>query len=47
MGQPAKVKAVTNVDRTDKSVKAMGTSWSVDIDGESYTAREISARCRS
>src|SRR6201985_2614399 len=45
VGQPAKNQAVTNVDRTIRSVKRhMGTSWSVDIDGKKYTAQEISAR---
>ena len=45
VGQPAKNQAVTNVDRTIRSVKRhMGTDWSVDIDGKNYTAQEISAR---
>ena len=45
VGQPAKNQAVTNVDRTIRSVKRhMGTDWSVDIDGKNYTAPEISAR---
>ena len=45
VGQPAKNQAVTNVDRTIRSVKRhMGTDWSVDIDGKDYTAQEISAR---
>ena len=45
VGQPAKNQAVTNVDRTIRSVKRhIGTDWSVDIDGKSYTAQEISAR---
>src|SRR5919205_1941446 len=45
VGQPAKNQAVTNVDRTIRSVKRhMGTNWSVDIDGKSYKAQEISAR---
>src|ERR687892_449200 len=44
-GQPAKNQAVTNVDRTIRSVKReMGTDWSVEIDGKKYTAQEISAR---
>jgi molecular chaperone DnaK len=44
-GQPAKNQAVTNVDRTIRSVKRhMGTSWSEDIDGKKYTPQEISAR---
>src|SRR6202167_2675256 len=45
VGQPAKNQAVTNPDRTIRSVKRhMGTNWSVDIDGKKYTAQEISAR---
>ena len=45
VGQSAKNQAVTNVDRTIRSVKRhMGTDWSIDIDGKKYTAQEISAR---
>src|SRR6478735_434289 len=45
VGEVAKRQAVTNVDRTIRSVKRhMGESWSVDIDGKKYTAQEISAR---
>ena len=45
VGQSAKNQAVTNVDRTIRSVKRhMGTDWSVDIDDKKYTAQEISAR---
>jgi len=45
VGEVAKRQAVTNVDRTIRSVKRhIGTNWSVDIDGKSYTAQEISAR---
>ena len=46
VGEVAKRQAVTNVDRTIRSVKRhMGTSWkSPDIDGKTYTAQEISAR---
>ncbi|MGH3871754.1 MAG: molecular chaperone DnaK [Pseudonocardiaceae bacterium] len=44
-GQSAKNQAVTNVDRTIRSVKRhMGTDWSTTIDGKKYTAQEISAR---
>jgi molecular chaperone DnaK len=44
-GQPAKNQAVTNVDRTIRSVKRhIGTDWSVGIDDKKYTAQEISAR---
>ena len=46
VGEIAKRQAVTNVDRTIRSVKRhMGTDWkSDDIDGKRYTAQEISAR---
>ncbi|HET6500609.1 MAG TPA: molecular chaperone DnaK [Amycolatopsis sp.] len=46
VGQPAKNQAVTNVNRTIRSVKRhMGSDWtSPDIDGRRYTAQEISAR---
>ncbi len=45
VGEIAKRQAVTNVDNTITSVKRhMGTDWTVDIDGKSYTAPEISAR---
>ncbi|WJY68893.1 molecular chaperone DnaK [Corynebacterium auris] len=45
VGQSAKNQAVTNVDRTIRSVKRhMGEDWTVDIDGKNYTPQEISAR---
>ena len=45
VGEVAKRQAVTNVDRTIRSVKRhMGTDWNVDIDDKKYTAQEISAR---
>ena len=45
VGQSAKNQAVTNVDRTIRSVKRhIGEDWKVDIDDKSYTAQEISAR---
>ncbi|MBA2310768.1 MAG: molecular chaperone DnaK [Pseudonocardiales bacterium] len=45
VGQSAKNQAVTNVDRTIRSVKRhMGSDWSVEIDGKTFTAQEISAR---
>lgn len=45
VGEVAKRQAVTNVDRTIRSVKRhMGTDWSIDIDGKKYTPQEISAR---
>ncbi|TDC93715.1 molecular chaperone DnaK [Saccharopolyspora aridisoli] len=44
-GQPAKNQAVTNVDRTIRSVKRhMGADWKVGIDDKDYTPQEISAR---
>src|SRR6202048_784370 len=45
VGEVAKRQAITNPDRTIRSVKRhMGSSWTVDIDGKKYTAQEISAR---
>ncbi|QJY45931.1 molecular chaperone DnaK [Pseudonocardia broussonetiae] len=46
VGQSAKNQAVTNVDRTIRSVKRhIGTGWATDdIDGKKYSAQEISAR---
>ncbi len=45
VGQPAKNQAVTNVDRTIRSVKRhIGSDWNVEIDDKKYTAQEISAR---
>jgi molecular chaperone DnaK len=46
VGEVAKRQAVTNVDRTIRSVKRhMGEpTWKVDIDGKTYTPQEISAR---
>ena len=45
VGEVAKRQAVTNVDRTIRSVKRhMGTNWDVDIDDKKYTPQEISAR---
>ncbi len=45
VGEVAKRQAVTNPDRTIRSVKReMGTAWHVDIDGKKYTPQEISAR---
>jgi len=46
VGEVAKRQAVTNIDRTIRSVKRyMGDpAWKVDIDGKSYNAQEISAR---
>jgi len=45
VGEVAKRQAVTNIDRTIRSVKRhMGTDWTVEIDGKKYTSQEISAR---
>jgi molecular chaperone DnaK len=45
VGEVAKRQAITNPDRTIRSVKRhMGTNWTMDIDGTKYTAQEISAR---
>ncbi|BBU24679.1 molecular chaperone DnaK [Mycobacterium xenopi] len=45
VGQPAKNQAVTNVERTVRSIKRqMGTDWKIEIDGKKYTPQEISAR---
>ncbi|GAA4878650.1 molecular chaperone DnaK [Serinicoccus chungangensis] len=45
VGEVAKRQAVTNVDRTVRSVKRhMGTDWSTTIDDKKYTPQEISAR---
>ncbi|MGB2571440.1 molecular chaperone DnaK [Micromonospora citrea] len=45
VGEVAKRQAVTNPDRTIRSVKReIGTNWTVDIDGKKYTPQEISAR---
>ncbi|APT85560.1 molecular chaperone DnaK [Corynebacterium aquilae] len=45
VGQSAKNQAVTNVDRTIRSVKRhIGEDWTVAIDDKKYTPQEISAR---
>jgi molecular chaperone DnaK len=44
VGEVAKRQAVTNVDRTIRSVKRhMGEDWSVDIDDKKFTPQQISA----
>jgi molecular chaperone DnaK len=44
VGEVAKRQAVTNVDRTIRSVKRhMGTDWKTDIDGKDFTPQQISA----
>lgn len=45
VGEVAKRQAITNPDRTIRSVKRhVGTNWTIDIDDKKYTAQEISAR---
>src|ERR671938_25490 len=45
VGEVAKRQAITNPDRTIRSVKRhMGTRWTIGIDGKDYSAQEISAR---
>ena len=45
VGEVAKRQAITNPDRTIRSIKReMGTDHSVDIDGKRWTPQEISAR---
>src|SRR2546425_4786067 len=46
VGEVAKRQAITNPDRTIRSVKRhMGAKdWSVDVDGKKWTAQEISAQ---
>ena len=45
VGEVAKRQAITNPDRTIRSVKRhVGTDWSEDIDGKAYSSQEISAR---
>ena len=45
VGEVAKRQAITNPERTIRSVKRhIGTSWSIKIDDKDYTSQEISAR---
>jgi molecular chaperone DnaK len=45
VGEVAKRQAVTNADRTVRSVKRhVGTDWKTEIGGKSYSPQEISAR---
>jgi len=45
VGEVAKRQAITNPDRTIRSVKRhMGTNWNITIDKKKYKAQEISAR---
>jgi molecular chaperone DnaK len=44
VGEVAKRQAVTNADRTIRSVKRhMGTGWTIDVDNKSYKPQQISA----
>ncbi len=44
VGEVAKRQAVTNVDRTIRSVKRhVGTDWKQEVDGKSFTPQQISA----
>ena len=44
VGEVAKRQAVTNIDRTIRSVKRhMGSDWKRDLDGKTFTAQQISA----
>src|SRR4051794_14793231 len=44
VGEVAKRQAVTNIDRTIRSVKReMGTNWTIEIDGKPFTPQQISA----
>jgi molecular chaperone DnaK len=44
VGEVAKRQAVTNVERTIRSVKRhMGTTWKIDVDSKSFTPQQISA----
>ncbi|HUG74514.1 MAG TPA: molecular chaperone DnaK [Acidimicrobiia bacterium] len=45
VGEVAKRQAITNPDRTIRSVKRhMGEDWSFEVDGKDYNPQEISAR---
>ncbi len=45
VGEVAKRQAITNPERTIRSVKRhIGTDWTIDIDDKKYTSQEISAR---
>jgi molecular chaperone DnaK len=45
VGEVAKRQAITNPDRTVRSVKRhMGEDWSFEVEGKAYTPQEISAR---
>ncbi len=45
VGEVAKRQAVTNPERTVQSIKReMGSDWTTEVDGKTYTPQEISAR---
>jgi molecular chaperone DnaK len=45
VGEVAKRQAITNPDRTIRSIKRdMGTDWSQEIDGKKWTPQEVSAQ---
>src|SRR5689334_16290413 len=45
VGEVAKRQAITNPDRTVRSIKReMGRDWTIDIDGKKWTPQEISAQ---
>src|SRR5687767_13632672 len=45
VGEVAKRQAITNPDRTVRSIKRhIGENWSLDVDGKKWTAQEISAQ---
>ncbi len=45
VGEVAKRQAITNPDRTVRSVKRhMGEKWEIDIDAKAWTAQEVSAQ---
>jgi molecular chaperone DnaK len=45
VGEVAKRQAITNPDRTIRSVKRqMGSDWTIEVDSKRYTAQEVSAR---
>src|SRR3979409_492212 len=44
VGEIAKRQAVTNVDRTIRSVKRhMGTDWKIELDGKHFNPQQMSA----
>ena len=44
VGEVAKRQAVTNVDRTVRSVKRhMGTDWKINLDGKDFNPQQMSA----